>query len=386
MGVLRDELVALVAPLGLDRVPEALRDFLVEPDGFAEALRLRLVAQLIAAGEAALHARRPARALALFNRVLALDEDNARVQAHLERMRRRRSLQRRLRIVAVGVLTLASLAAAGMALRAGLSDVPPPVLGAPPAEPAAGVPPAEPPAGVPGVVAPAEGPADFGVAEPAPAGTPAEIAAATAGEPPVASARPRPEPVAATPVAGPREEPAAPREPPPTAPARMQKVQLRWVPQGATLYIDGNRVDTVAPAWSGELPAGAHTFALTHPACCRPWEEQIVLDGDGGGLRRSIAMAPQESGWFEVESDQADAEVWFEGTFKGTVAQVNARGGVPVAFSKDDPGRDRYVKTVRFQLLPPRGNDSLAASAGEVVVRAGQKARSALIRLEARDP
>ena len=110
-----------------------------------------------------------------------------------------------------------------------------------------------------------------------------------------------------------------------------------------------------------------------------------MLEGGEAPVRRSIALAPQESGWFEVACEQADAEVWFEGTFKGTVARVNARGGVPVAFSKDDPGRDRYVKTVRFQLLPPRGNEHLVAATGEVVVRAGQKARTPQIRLEARD-
>jgi hypothetical protein len=166
----------------------------------------------------------------------------------------------------------------------------------------------------------------------------------------------------------------------------MQKVQLRWVPQGARLYIDGAPVDTVAPAWSGELPEGEHTFALSHPACCEPWEERVVVRKSDDPLRRSVALAPQESGWFQVACEEPGAEVWFEGTFKGTVAQVNERGGVPVAFSKDDAGRDRYLKTVRFQLLPPRGRQDLEAATAEVVVRAGQTARSPLVRLEARDP
>ena len=165
----------------------------------------------------------------------------------------------------------------------------------------------------------------------------------------------------------------------------MQEVQLRWVPQGATLHIDGKRMDTVAPAWSGSLPVGPHTFVLSHPTCCQTWEETIEL-GDDAPLRRSIALAPQENGWFEVTCAEPEAEVWFEGTFKGTVADVNARGGVPVAFSRDDTGRVRYLKNVRFQVLPPRGRTDLLAATGEVAVRAGQRSRSTEIRLEARQP
>ncbi|WP_373045118.1 serine/threonine-protein kinase [Vulgatibacter sp.] len=363
MAELHAALEPIVAPLGGERIDETLRAFFLDPAAFAEAARRRLVERLVAEGEAALAEKRPARALSLFNRVLALDEGNARVHRHLGAMRRRRQLQKRLRIGALALSGLLAVGGGAFALRSlDVEEAAP--APAPPPEPAPAPLPAEPVAAAP--------------PEPAVPAPPPEVEAPAAPAPkpsaPKTETEPRPEP---------KQQPA---ERPAPAPVVMQRVQLRWVPQGASLYIDGNRIETVAPAWSGELPAGEHTFALAHPACCQPWEEMVVLRPGDETLRRSVALAPLESGWFEIECEEPEAEVWFEGTFKGTVAQVNARGGVPVAFSKDDPGRDRYVKTVRFQVLPPRGRTGLAAASGEVVVRAGQKARTQRVSLEARDP
>ena len=368
MAALHDELAALAAPLGPGRTDEMLSAWLRDPEAFAAAARERLVAHLVAEGEAALAARRPARALSLFNRVLALDEANERVHAHLARMRRRRQLRRRARNagLALGAVAIACGAAAAWRLAAPAATGHEP--GASAAEPAHVEPARETVAPMAASTAPE--PAD---AEPGRAAAPARPA--PAAEPPT-----RPAPAPPVHVAAPAADPR------PERPGGLQQVQLRWVPQGARLYIDGAPIDTVAPAWSGELPAGKHTLALAHPACCEPWEEQVLLHAGGEPLRRSVALAPQESGWFEVACDEPAAEVWFEGTFKGTVAQVNERGGVPVAFSRDDAGRDRYVKTVRFQVLPPRGRDDLEAATAEVVVRAGQKARAPQVRLEARDP
>ncbi len=366
MAALRDELARLAAPLGGERIDETLRAFLLDPHGWAAAARTRLVAALLAEGEEALSAGRPARALALFNRVLALDEGNERVLGHIERMRRRKKLQRRLRNVGIGTLALA-LAGAGVWMAFGGEPAP-----APEPVPVAAAPQPEPePEEEPEPVAAAPEPEPEPAAEPAPAQPPRRITGDAQRPAGIANRPPQPE---------------VPKAERPSAPAAMQQVQLRWVPQGARLYIDGEPVDTVAPAWSGELPVGEHTLALAHPACCEPWEERVVVESGDEPLRRSVALAPQQSGWFEIACDETAAEVWFEGTFKGTVAQVNERGGVPVAFSRDDAGRDRYLKTVRFQLLPPRGRDDLEAATAEVVVRAGQKARSPHVRLEARDP
>ena len=448
MAALRDDLVALVEPLGLGRIEEALRAFLLDPIRWTEATRALLVERLVAEGEAALAAKRPARALGLFNRVLALDEGNERVLGHLERMRRGRVLRRRLKRGLAAVAIGCAVGIAGVAVQRGLggedgaarsgqvegrgADGADTGAGEAAARPAGGARPeggdvaaegagdvgAIPAGGAPvqGDVetgaspagdAPVQGDGGAGASPPGdapdPGGGTGPSARAPAGAAPPGAAQPgdaagaapsRPEgagargSAAGTQVAT-RGGEAAQQQPrgdrPVAEPAALQRVQLRWVPQGASLYIDGSRVDTVAPAWSGELPAGTHTFALAHPDCCQPWEETIELRG-GDPVRRSIALAPLESGWFEVACDHPDAEVWFEGTFKGTVAEVNARGGVPVAFSRDDSGRDRYVKTVRFRVLPPRGSEGLSPATAEVVVRAGQKARSPQIRLETRNP
>lgn len=420
MSSLREELTALLAPLGIERIDEELQAFFRDPEGYAADLRPKLVAHLVEEGERALHEKRSARALSLFNRILALDPSNERVRAQLERMGRRRQLVRRLR--RIGFAAAALLILGGGALGARALWPPQPENGAPLASGG--------PAGS-GAELGQEGPAGAATGGPVASGEAQQAAAPPEGEsrpagPEGAGAGPRPEAVgdrsaavegsegatgdagqpagagsaptreagplvasrtgaatAPAPVGDPRQsapQPTGSREPP-----AMQQVSLRWVPQGATLYIDGERIDTVAPAWNGSLPVGPHTFVLSHPDCCQPWEETIELT-EATPLRRSIALAPQENGWFEVACSEPDAEVWFEGTFRGTVAEVNARGGVPVAFSRDDTGRFRYVKNVRFQVLPPRGRTDLAAATGEVAVRAGQRSRSPEIRLEARRP
>src|SRR5690606_12610827 len=104
--------------------------------------------------------------------------------------------------------------------------------------------------------------------------------------PPPAPALAETEPQDAGPPAPPAEEerrtPRQPSTPPPAAaptaqtagattageaeeeetPLASREVQLRWVPQGAVLYVDGARVDTVAPTWTGTLEEGEHRIAL----------------------------------------------------------------------------------------------------------------------------
>jgi hypothetical protein len=205
-------------------------------------------------------------------------------------------------------------------------------------------------------------------------------AAAPAEEPPPARPAPPKEtrPAPARPPAPAVAQPVEPKDQKPEEPAServLREVQLRWVPQGAVLYIDGARMDTVAPSWTGTLPEGEHRLSLLHSACCHPHEEVLIVEPGDGPIRRSIALAPKESGWFEVDCSDPDAEVWLDGTFRGTVSDIRKRGGVAVAFSRNDTGRERYVKTVRFDLLPPPGAD-WAPVQGEVVVRSGQRTRT----------
>lgn len=340
------ELVEALRPVldlgGIAPTEEELRSFFRDPAGYRDALRSRLVENLLARGKEALAARRPARALSCFDRILALAPAEPRVLALLERMRRRR---KGLRIAgAGGALALA------LGIWAAIEPAPE-VAEAPPA--------------------PVE-PANVRSDEPADPGRTAGEEVAAPPLPAVAEGEPSPAPEAEAP----RRQERPPRQATTPTPAASRMVQLRWVPQGASLSIDGKVQATVAPAWRGELPVGPHTITLSHSGCCEPFEEVLELEAGEGALQRSIALVPRESGWFEIDCDLPDAEVWLDGTFKGTVADVNRRGGVAVGFSRDDSGRERYVKTVRFELLASRDDGTRKRLASEVAVRAGQRARS----------
>lgn len=337
---LAEVLLASLAEVGLERVAEELPAFFQSPSRYVEehkeAIRLRLL-------EAARQARaegRAAKALAHLDRVLALrpeDEEALALLAKLRRSARRKTLGLRLGGAGLGAAALLLLA-----------------LGLPRSEDVA---PSPPPA-----IEPVATEAEEFAEEPVEPPPPRE-------EPPAVAAR-RPEPA---PAAQPQPPPA--EEPTEEEPAAPREVQLRWVPQGAVLYVDGARVDTVAPNWSGTLDAGEHRIALLHSACCHPHEEVLVVEPGDEPIRRSIVLDPKESGWFEVDCAEPEAEVWLEGTFRGTVSELRKKGGVAVAFSRNDTGRARYVKSVQFDLLPPAGADWTPVQ-GEVMVRAGQRTRT----------
>lgn len=445
MAGFRLALEGVLSSAGIDRPGESLQAFFLDPEPARESLRGRMVARLVAEGEAALAQKRPARAVSAFDRVLALDEGNETVLLYLEKMKRSRIVRQRLRMTSaaglLGVVLAGGIwgfvgdrqgdpaetgAEAGRVdgsegpgtLRSvdeGTSDVPATVAGTGQREPSGSTGPGE--QAPPG----SEAPGSTATEEQVPSGSEAQglegtgslVSSGVEGSGLTGTGQQVPTAPGATGLSGTGQQvstvSAAPgptgtgqgSEPPvgkqePTsaqpgkdrrqAPSFTRGVHIRWVPQSAVLSIDGKKVETTAPAWSGELPQGSHTLTLTHPDCCQPWEETIEIDSQGAPLRRSIALVPRESGWFEVDSDEGSAGVWVDGTFKGTVAEVNARGGVPVSFSREDTGRERYLKTVRFQLLPPRGRGDLQAFSGEVIVRAGQKSRSQRIQLEASSP
>jgi serine/threonine-protein kinase len=102
----------VLAEAGLSRPEEELGAFLADPAGYKAALRPRLVSALVAQGEAALRQRGTARALAAFNRVLALEPENAAVMARLRTLARRARLRRAAGWAGVAAL-VAALAAGG---------------------------------------------------------------------------------------------------------------------------------------------------------------------------------------------------------------------------------------------------------------------------------
>jgi len=113
-GKLRDALAGYLGGLGLSRVGEELSAFFLDAKAYRKKLVPRLADALIAQGERFLNERRPARALASLNHVLALVPDDARALALLEKMnqarRQERKVARRKRasLIAGGVLALAA--------------------------------------------------------------------------------------------------------------------------------------------------------------------------------------------------------------------------------------------------------------------------------------
>lgn len=342
---LGESLLVTLREAGLGPPAEELTAFFADPEGYATSRGETIRSRLLERAREAQAEGRTARALALLDRVLAMRPDDEAATALLKKLHA--SARRRTWLLWAGGLG-ALLGAIAL------------VSSLPGREPEAPVPTAQPE------------PAPTAEA-PQPEAPPAEAPPPAEPEPP---REPRPAP-ARTPA------PAVARSPEPkdeeveeeAAEPVLREVQLRWVPQGAVLYIDGARVDTVAPSWTGTLPEGEHRLALLHSACCHPHEEVLVVEPGEGPIRRSIALAPKESGWFEVDCSDPDAEVWLDGTFRGTVSDIRKRGGVAVAFSRNDTGRERYVKSVRFDLLPPPGAD-WAPVQGEVVVRSGQRTRT----------
>ncbi|HYG70133.1 MAG TPA: serine/threonine-protein kinase, partial [Anaeromyxobacteraceae bacterium] len=108
----RERLDAALADVGLERPDEALVEFLRDPAAFRAAFAPRAVAALTARGDAALAAGARARALAFYNRVLAIDPEDAAVPVKLARLARQRRLRRAARTT-VAVALAAALAGGG---------------------------------------------------------------------------------------------------------------------------------------------------------------------------------------------------------------------------------------------------------------------------------
>lgn len=420
-GALVEALCGVLAEVGIDRHEEELAAFLLAPGERTPTLRAEIRAALLLRAEEAVTQGRQAKALAHLDRLLALDPEDERARELLQEIRRKGRMR------TWGLATVGGVAAAGLLLFM-VSQGGGPTPSEPPSAPPAAA--RDAPASAPEEGdAPVPAVARVDPRDPTPAARPDPPQPAEPQEParrdPLQGTAPR-EPALAQPAdtedglpapggdrpdgrAAPGSDATAPGAPDtPSASQRAaealaedaprgdeggaeatvaeaeveaaeagepREVHLRWVPQGATLYLDGRRVETIAPTWKGALPVGEHRLALIHSACCHPHEEVLEVEPGDEPIRRSIALQPKESGWFDVSCDDPEAEVWLEGSFRGTVAEVRRRGGVAVAFSKEDMGRDRYVKTVQFDVLPPQGAD-WAPLRAEVVVRAGQRTES----------
>ena len=93
VGPLADELRAYLNDAGLGEIRAELRAFFAGPDTYEAALPKRLAAALTAAATRHLSAKRSAKALEVWNRVLAFDPNNAVVAGALRRLEGRARLK-----------------------------------------------------------------------------------------------------------------------------------------------------------------------------------------------------------------------------------------------------------------------------------------------------
>jgi hypothetical protein len=107
-GELERDLVELVAEVGLESPDDALARYLADPPGFTAMLRAQSIEKLTDLGERAQRRGSVPTALDYWNRVLAIDDGNARVLGAVQRLGKRAALRRVLlrASVVLGVLGL----------------------------------------------------------------------------------------------------------------------------------------------------------------------------------------------------------------------------------------------------------------------------------------
>jgi tRNA A-37 threonylcarbamoyl transferase component Bud32 len=250
VGPLCDDLLGYLTEAGLAEVRSELRAYFANPADYERALSKRLAAALTTSAERHLREGRRAKAMELWNRVLAFDPDNAAVTTALGRLAGRQRLRRAM----AGVGVAAVLAGGGWAALRHRSPPPPPA-GARPM-----------------VAAPV-------VAAPVVAGSPATPTKPAVAGAAIEAASPAPAPMsakhllAASHAARAREEPrvsgpAVERAAPPGAPTRT--FTLGPTPQNVDVYLDGKRQFSYAPDHTTiDVPwTSDHVLELRSPSGC----------------------------------------------------------------------------------------------------------------------
>ena len=259
--LLADELRAYLHDAGLGDTRAELRAFFAGPDAYEAALPKRLAAALTAAATRHLAAKRSAKALEVWNRVLAFDPNNAVVAAALRRLEGRA----RLKLATILVCSAGLLAAgSGVGVKKLASRARERARAEAVALQKASVAPVAPALAAPAAVAPpvVPGPATVAVEPP-----PGAATKRTAGATRTRAARPAVVVPAPTPV--------------PAEPASTRTFTLGPTPQNVDVYLDGQRqfgydVDhtKIAVPW-----AGVHHIEFRSPSnCCFP--ERIPVGPD----------------------------------------------------------------------------------------------------------
>jgi serine/threonine-protein kinase len=325
---LRDRLDAVLAQAGIDAPEAELQAFLADPAAYKQAFSGRLVAALTARGEAEMDAGRTARALRLFNRVLAIDPTDPRILAQLQRMAKRARLRRALRGASVAVAVVLGAALGGVAWW-NIANRPrpePPERGGPPH------------AGLVSPEAPHDGADARGGAappDPAPASSPTATPTATSGRDAAARTSPAtPAPDGAASAAG----------------ATIVSVLVRPYAQRALL--DGVEVASGVQQVRFTLsPGRPHRIQIEH-ACCMPFVREF------GGEERlppsielRVPLQPRPAR-LRVES-APQARVFVDDVFVGTAGE-SQRSPIAVSLPGSGPSPYEAESEVRIELAGRR--------------------------------
>jgi serine/threonine-protein kinase len=244
VGPMAADLLDYLAPAGLSDVRAELKAYFADPAGYDAALPARLAPALTSAATGELRARRSAKALELWNRVLAFDPGNVTVAAALRKLEGRA----RLRNAGLALALIGAVGGGGWAAARALRRAAPAVR----------------PSRTPAVALPAPAP----ISPPPPPVTPPVAAAPSA----LAEIPHRPAPVAAHANRTPAPARAEPRPPPDTSakPFQMRSFKLGPTPQNVDVYLDGERqfgydVDhtTISVPWTG-----VHVIEFKSPGGC----------------------------------------------------------------------------------------------------------------------
>ncbi|HET7824164.1 MAG TPA: protein kinase, partial [Anaeromyxobacter sp.] len=301
-AAIRAALDRALAQVGIDHPDDALQEFLRDPAVFRAAFPARATATLIALGDGALAEGAAARALAFYDRVLALDPENAAVREKLARISRRRRWRRGV------VVAAAALGFAGVVGAAWLA-----IAARPRPE-------AEPPR-APTAAAPAADRAEVAASSPSPA------PAGGAGDP-LAPAAAGPDAPTPAPVAHASTSATHPAAPPPRASAAQGATLAVHVrPYAQRALLDGVEVARGEQVVRFSLaPGKPHLVQIEH-ACCAPFVRQITAEEAAriGELRVPLEPRPAR---LRVDGDGA-TRVFVDGQLLGTAGD-SQRIALPV--------------------------------------------------------
>ena len=337
---LRDQLDAVLAEAGLSRPEEELAAFLSEPAAYKASLRPRLVTALVAQGQAALKEHATARALAAFNRVLALEPENPAVMAQLRRLARRARLRRAARWAGAAAAA-AALVAAGVALWPR----------GPEATPTAPPPTAPPPS--------TASPTSTTLQSPSPSGTePAEPPAAAKGQ-------------------GPRQAPSTHGSRAAEAPRRARpavvELPVHVRPYAQRALLDGAEVARGQQRVVFALSPGRHLIRLEHE-CCTAYE-RVIDSAEAARLGELKAPLEPRPARLRVEGDPG-TRIYAGSTMLGTAGDSQR---APILLPVPPGSENPYEGTVELR-LEAKGRAPYAAT---VRVRAGGDVTVAPPRREA---